>query len=125
MTKLIAGSQIGLWHLTKISGDREIRELFREAQIELEDIFRLRARKTPFKPLHFPFIFIFMDSPYMFETAYNLLWGPSFTEVTGQELIDVLEFQDRKTVLEIALQVTVGDKIKELTFDKEGNIVAS
>lgn len=34
-----------------------------------------------------------------------------------------MEFNERKQVLEFALQVTVGDTIKELQFDRHGNIV--
>ncbi len=56
----------------------------------------------------------------MFETAYKLLWGPEMTEVSGQQLIDGMNYQTRLKVLEMALLVTVGDTIKELTFNKDG-----
>lgn len=123
LSKFLAGSSIHMWHLTKLSGDREARALFHEAQIELEDVFSLKVRSTPFKTMHFSFLFFFMDSPYMFETAFQMIWGPRISEVTGQLLVDGMEFNERKQVLEFALQVTVGDTIKELSFDKNGNMI--
>ena len=125
LSKFLGGSQVHMWHLTKLSGDREVRAIFNDGQIDLEDVFSLKIRSTPFKPIHFPYIFLFMDSPYMFEAGFSMLWGPRITEITGQLLIDGMEFNERKNVLEFALQVTVGDTIKELQFDRLGNIVTN
>ena len=49
----------------------------------MDDILRVKVRQTPFKPQHFPFIFLFMDTPLMFEVAFKLLWGEEIAEVTG------------------------------------------
>jgi hypothetical protein len=70
MIKFMSNALVNMWHLSKISGDREIRQNFKDAQIELDDIFRLKVKTTPFKPCHLPFIFVFMDTPFMFETAF-------------------------------------------------------
>ena len=83
MVKFITGSSLEVWHLSKVSGEREIRELFNDAQIELDDLFMHKVRSTPFKPMHLPFLFLFMDSPYMFETAFRHIWGQNIAEVTG------------------------------------------
>jgi hypothetical protein len=52
----------------------------------------VKVKFTPFKPTHFPYIFLFMDSPYMFEAAFNLLWGQRISDITGQLLVDGMEF---------------------------------
>ena len=59
----------------------------------------------------------------MFETMLNKIWGDKFTQVTGQQLIDQLSFSERTTVLNLALQTTLGDSIKVLSFDRAGNII--
>ena len=59
----------------------------------------------------------------MFETAFNMLYGPRIAEVTGQLLVDGMEFTEKRIIIELALQLTVGDSIKELSFDKLGNLV--
>lgn len=59
----------------------------------------------------------------MFETMIRKLWGENFTQVTGQQLVDSLSFAERTTVLNLALQTTLGDNIKVLSFDRFGNII--
>lgn len=66
-------------------------------------MLRLRVKTTPFKPQHLPFMFLFMDTPNMFEIAYRILWTDTFTDITGQLLIDVLDAPTRRGVLELAL----------------------
>jgi hypothetical protein len=39
-------------------------------------------------------------------------------------LIDGFTFNERTTVLNLALQTTLGDSIKVLSFDRLGNIIA-
>jgi len=64
-----------------------------------------------------------METPFMFETIFRKIWGEKFTQITGQQLIDSLTFGERTTVLNIALQTTLGDSIKILSFDRFGNLV--
>lgn len=59
----------------------------------------------------------------MFETMFRKLWGENLTQVTGQQLIDSLTFAERNTVLNLALQTTLGDSIKVLSFDRFGNMI--
>jgi len=74
---------VDVWHLTKLSGDREVRQLYNLAQVEFEDILSVRVKQIPFKYAHFPYIFIFMDTQYKFEVMFKLLWGPELAGVTG------------------------------------------
>ena len=123
LAKLLENSEVDIFHLAKISGERELGQLYRDAQVEMEDVLQLRVRSTPFRPSQLPLLFLFMDSPYMFEKAFSLLWGDTFTQVTGQFLVDVLGQAEKKQLLNLALQVTVGDTVKELSFDARGNMV--
>jgi hypothetical protein len=123
--KFLAGSALWAWHLTKIAAEREVRQLFHDAQLELDDVFMAKVKSTPFKPAHLPFLFVFMDSPHMFESAFRLIWGPELSEITGQNLVDVFDHKTRCRVIEMALLLNVGDGVKELAFDKNGNIVTS
>lgn len=66
---------------------------------------------------------MFMDTPYKFEVLFKLLWGPDLTTVSGMHLINDLSSGDKHTVLQLALQTTLGDKIKELAYDRFGNIL--
>ena len=70
-----------------------------------------------------PFVFLFMDTPFMFEYTFRMLWGDEFTEVTGTSLIEGFSFGRRREILELALEVTVGDKIKDLVYDRVGNLI--
>ena len=63
----------------------------------------MKVRSTPFKPIHFPLIFLFMDSPYMFEQAHNLIWGDKITNVTGNDLAFEYAGKEKMQVLENAL----------------------
>ena len=78
----------------------------------------MRVNGTPFRTSHFPFLFILMDTPFMFEVAFKLLWGDMFSHISGQQLIDGIDYQAKQAILDLALQVTVGDKIKVLSYDR-------
>jgi len=60
-----------------------VRQLYTDAQVELDDMLRMRVKSGPFKPQHFPFLFMFMETPFMFETMYRKIWGEMLTQVTG------------------------------------------
>ena len=72
----------------------------------------------PFKPSHFPYLFIFADSQLMLETGLTLLWGEPLTHLSGSHLLSTLTPQELLTVLNTTLQVTVGDPIKTLSYDR-------
>jgi hypothetical protein len=78
---------------------------------------------APFKPIHLPYLFLMMDSPHMFETAFRFIWGSELSQITGQQLVDVFDHKTRCKVIEMALLLNVGDTIKELAFDKNGNVL--
>ena len=54
----------------------------------------------------------------MLEVAFKLLWGDTFSHLSGQQLIDGIDYQAKQAILDLALQVTVGDKIKVLSYDR-------
>jgi hypothetical protein len=103
LVEFLGDTQVYMWHLGKISGDREIRQLFKDSQIEYEDLFQLKIRNTPFKPSHFPYLFLFMDSPSMFEQSLKILWPSNHVEITGQDFLDNLSNKDKVEILDMAL----------------------
>lgn len=109
--------------MTKLSADREVRQLYHQAELELEDFLAMRVRQLPFKQSHFPYLFLFMDSPHKFEVMYELIHGQEISSVSGRQMIDGLSFPDKHRVLQLALSATLGDKIKELAYDRFGNIL--
>lgn len=76
LMELLTDQTVHMWHLTKISADREIRATYKDAQIDYEDYFKVKVKKGPFKPLHLPYVFIFMDTPTMFERSLQLVYPP-------------------------------------------------
>lgn len=80
---MLTNTHVHCWHLSKISADREVRQHFIESQIDYEDLFSVKITKTPFKPMHLPMLFLFMDTAYMFEHSLNLIWPKQLIEITG------------------------------------------
>ena len=117
---MVADKQVHVWHLAKIAGDREVRQLFKDVQIEYMDLFRRKIKTTPFKRVHVPYLFLFLDSPLPFEQSLSLLYSPYLTRVTGSHLTYKLSPREKQQVLDIALQITVGDKVKELVLGRNG-----
>jgi hypothetical protein len=64
-----------------------------------------------------------MDSSYKFELMYSLIYGEKLSQVTGKDLINELTFAEKHQVLQLSLHATLGDNIKELAYDRFGNIV--
>ena len=52
-----------------------------------------------------------------------MIYGENMSQVSGRDLVDGLSFPDKHKVLQLALSATLGDKIKELAYDRFGNIV--
>ena len=100
LIQLLLSGAIHLYHLVKISGEREIRQTYHDSHIDYEDVFEMQIRNPPFKPLHLPYIFLHMDSPYLFESALKMLWPEGVTAFTGKDFIDKLRNQDKVTILD-------------------------
>lgn len=64
-----------------------------------------------------------MDTEEMYSRTYQLLY-PKFAQLTGEKVVSELDGRDREFLFELILQTTVGDKLKRVRFDAEGNIVA-
>ncbi|CDW75782.1 UNKNOWN [Stylonychia lemnae] len=123
LTDLLCGSQVHVFHICKIAGDREIRELFRDSQIEYDDLLKYKLKATPFKPNQFPLLFLFMDTPVMFEESLKLIYNNGEVEITGQDFLNDMKPKEKLDILNNALITTVGDKIKHLVYDRQGKVL--
>ena len=61
----------------------------------------------------------------MLEESLKLLWPVELLEVTGKDFMDKLNSRERSMLLDLELQLTVGDRIKELVYDKHGKVIDS
>ena len=62
------------FHLAKIAGDREIRELYRQSDLQFEDMIYFKEWNPPLKPIEIPYLFFFMDKERTFELALRLIY---------------------------------------------------
>ena len=62
------GQTVYFFHLTKIAGDKEMRALYNESSLVFEDFFKYQINKrAPIKMEQIPLMFVFVDTPLMFE----------------------------------------------------------
>ena len=62
-------SDVHIFHLSKIAGDREMRERYRQSDLEFDDLLMATPFPKPLKPSHIPYMFFFMDSERSFEAC--------------------------------------------------------
>jgi len=63
-----------------------------------------------------------MDNEERYQKAYELLY-PRFSELSGKRVAEEMTGTERAALFDTLLQTTVGDRLKRLRFDNEGNIV--
>ena len=113
-----------IFHLTKIAGDKEVRELFRQSDLQFEDLWMPTKWPAPLKPIQIPYLFFFLDTERTFEIGLTLLYEEKLVRFTG-ELFDStdLDNNEAQIIVQNSLLVTVGDQLKVLTLDQKGNII--
>ena len=109
------------FHLAKVAGDREVRELFRQSDLQFEDLVCLSDWQPPFKPGQIPFLFFFMDTERAFELCMRLLYNQRTVQYTGEEFLGITNPETAR-IIQSCLLVTVGDKLKQLLIDNNGVI---
>lgn len=57
----VVETPVHILHLSRVAGDREVRELFKQSDLQTEDLYRATMIQAPFKPQHIPLLFFFMD----------------------------------------------------------------
>lgn len=110
------------FHLAKIAGDREIRELYRQSDLQYEDLLYTSEWSPPLKPIQIPYIFFFMDTERTYELALRLIYKQHLVQYTGNDFIEKLSNPDIATIIQGCLLVTVGDKLKKLMIDVSGAV---
>lgn len=63
------------FHLAKLAGDREIRELYRQSDLQYEDLIYATNWGNQFKPIQIPYLFYFMDTERTYELCLRLLYN--------------------------------------------------
>lgn len=67
--ELMDKEDVHLFHLTKIAADREVRELYKESDLQFEDLIYATEWAKPLKPTQIPYLFFFLDSERTFEAG--------------------------------------------------------
>ena len=72
----------------------EIRELYEESDVSVEDHLTMHERitesKGSFLPDDLPFLFLYMDSDLMFENSLKTLYSEDITVYSGRNFLDKL-----------------------------------
>ena len=87
----LANTEVHIYHLTKLAGEREVRALFAQSDVILEDYLFTSAEITQargsYLPNCLPYLFFYMDSGTMHERAVELLYGLELTTFTAKDLL--------------------------------------
>ena len=79
MIKHFSNQKVWIYHLSKMAGASEIRELYEESDVSVEDHLTMHNRitesKGAFLPDDLPFLFLYMDSDLMFENSLKTLYS--------------------------------------------------
>jgi hypothetical protein len=86
----------------------------------VEDLLNASDFGRPLKPVYMPYIFLYLDTPEMFEQGLSLLYKPEHLNVSGRQMFHHRQ-HDAMSILQMCLLVTVGDTIKVLSEDSQGN----
>lgn len=73
------------YYVVKSAAQEEISAIIRDEDPCIEDIFEIKELKKPFLPGHFPYLFLAMDTPEMFEAALSHIY-PDFRNFWGKSL---------------------------------------
>jgi len=71
---VLVSAPVNVFHLAKIAGDREMRALFHQSDLEYEDLFCPTMWPLPYKPHQIPYLFFFMDTERSFELCLSLMY---------------------------------------------------
>ena len=115
-------NEVHCFHLAKLAGDREMRELFRQSDLQYEDLVYPTNWGIPLKPVQIPYLFFFMDTERSYELCLRLLYKKSQIQYTGEDFVSNMENLEVASIIQHCLLVTVGDKLKRLTIDGQGNV---
>jgi hypothetical protein len=74
-----------------------------------EEVLEFKMIEKPFKPHVFPFLFVPMDSPQMYEDCLRMV-NPNFFSFWSQDLLSYPKLA-REKVLDTIILSTVGDNI--------------
>ena len=74
-----------LYYVQKMGALHEINAIFEDENPSVDDIFTYREFKLPLQPGHFPYLFVMMDTPEMFEQGLAMML-PQFARFWGEEV---------------------------------------
>ena len=118
----LRSEEVHCFHLAKLAADREVREMFRQSDLQFEDLLMPTDFGTPLKPVDIPYLFFFMDTERTYELCLRLLYKKNAIQYTGQDFESNLENLEVASIIQHCLLVTVGDKLKRLMIDSSGNV---
>ena len=63
-----------------------MRERYRQSDLEFEDLYMATDFPKPLKPIHIPYLFLFMDTEKSFEAGLQLLYEEKFMRFTSDDI---------------------------------------
>ena len=92
--------------------------MYRQSDLQFEDMYFVTTWQTPFKPGQIPHLFFMMDTERSFELCLRLMYKPREVQFTGADFeIGKIDQTDVASIIQGCLLTTVGDKLKKLLID--------
>ena len=73
--------------MTKIAGDREVRELYRQSDLRFEDLWLETRWPLPLRPGALPFLFFFLDTEQTFEAGLQILYEEPLVKYQANDFV--------------------------------------
>lgn len=64
-----------------------MRELYKQSDLQFEDLYFMTDWRPPLKPSQIPYLFFFMDTEKTFEMCLRLLYKKEHVEFSGEDFV--------------------------------------
>jgi len=109
--------KVMFFHVTRLNASKEIDNIMRKFFTRWDDTLEYKMIERPFKEHVFPFLFVPMDSPQMYEDSLKIM-SPYFFSFWGQDVL-ALNKIDKDKLLNGVILSTVGDDIMKDDVTKQ------
>ena len=123
----MSAQKIHFYHLSKVAGEAELREIYEAADVHVQDLATVNAaiknHEGPLRPGHIPALFLNMDTEDMFERALLHVVGKKRQAYTASSFRD--RSLDKPTIcriIESALFCSFGQSVLKVAQDPDGRL---
>ena len=122
-----AGQEVHIYHVTKVAAARELKSIYAQSDAGIEDHLEpsefMTSYKGSFLPHCLPYLFLYMDSEAMAESARELLYGLSQTVFSGSDFRTRISAMDTNQILETILFTNTGESVLKVVTGDDGELV--